>query len=79
MVEQAQGLFRVVLNEKFELGATDFSGILQRVKSAHADIFLSDAHLPDYITMQRQYLQNGLHHQMVSYGRVVLKPMPARR
>src|ERR1041385_4203539 len=63
-----KGYFDVVLNEKFELGATDFSGILQRVKSSHADIFLSDAHLPDYITMQRQYLQNGLHHQMISYG-----------
>ena len=62
------GYFDVVLNEKFELGATDFSSILQRVKSSHADVFLSDAHLPDYITMQRQYLQNGLHHQMISYG-----------
>jgi branched-chain amino acid transport system substrate-binding protein len=62
------GYFQVVLNEKFELNATDFSSILQRVKSSHADIFLSDAHLPDYITMHRQYLQNGLHHQMVSYG-----------
>ncbi len=62
------GYFDVVLNEKFELGATDFSGILQQVKSSHADVFLSDAHLPDYITMHRQYLQNGLHHQMMSYG-----------
>jgi len=62
------GYFQVVMNEKFELGATDFSSILQKVKTSHADIFLSDAHLPDYITMQRQYLQNGLHHQMISYG-----------
>src|SRR5260221_828873 len=62
------GYFQVVLNEKFELNATDFSGVLQKVKNSHADIFLSDAHLPDYITMHRQYLQNGLHHQMVSYG-----------
>ena len=62
------GYFSIVLNEKFELGATDFSGILQKVKSSRADIFLSDAHLPDYITMHRQYLQNGLRHQMVSYG-----------
>ena len=62
------GYFSVVLNEKFELGATDFSGILQKVKNSKADVFLSDAHLPDYITMHRQYLQNGLHHQMVSYG-----------
>jgi branched-chain amino acid transport system substrate-binding protein len=62
------GYFTVVLNEKFELGGTDFSGLLQKVKTAHADIFLSDAHLQDYITMQRQYLQAGLHHQVVSYG-----------
>ncbi|HET9183020.1 MAG TPA: amino acid ABC transporter substrate-binding protein [Candidatus Angelobacter sp.] len=62
------GYFKVVLNEKFELGGTDFSGLLQKVKTARADIFLSDAHLQDYITMQRQYLQAGLHHQVVSYG-----------
>ncbi|HEX5434566.1 MAG TPA: amino acid ABC transporter substrate-binding protein [Candidatus Angelobacter sp.] len=62
------GYFNVVLNEKFELGGTDFSGLLQKVKTAKADIFLSDAHLQDYITMQRQYLQAGLHHQVVSYG-----------
>jgi branched-chain amino acid transport system substrate-binding protein len=63
-----KGYFDVVMNEKFELGATDFSSVLQKVKNSHADVFLSDAHLPDYITMQRQYLQNGLHHQMISYG-----------
>jgi branched-chain amino acid transport system substrate-binding protein len=62
------GYFNIVLNEKFELGGTDFSGLLLKVKSAKADIFLSDAHLQDYITMQRQYLQAGLHHQVVSYG-----------
>ncbi len=62
------GYFQIVMTEKFELNATDFSGILQKVKSSKADIFLSDAHLPDYITMHRQYLQNGLHHEMISYG-----------
>jgi branched-chain amino acid transport system substrate-binding protein len=62
------GYFTVVLNEKFDLGGTDFSGLLQKVKTSKADIFLSDAHLQDYITMQRQYLQAGLHHQVVSYG-----------
>lgn len=66
--DKHKGYFQVVMNEKFELNATDFSGILQKVKGVGADIFLSDAHLPDYITMHRQYLQNGLHHQMVSYG-----------
>ncbi len=62
------GYFTVVFNEKFDLGGTDFTGLLQKVKNAHADIFLSDAHLQDYITMQRQYLQGGMYHQMVSYG-----------
>ena len=62
------GYFTVVFDEKFELGGTDFSGLLQKVKAAHADIFLSDAHLQDYITMQRQYLQSGMYHQVISYG-----------
>jgi len=62
------GYFNVVFSEKFELGATDFSGLLQKVKNAHADIFLADAHLQDYITMHRQYMQSGMYHQMVSYG-----------
>jgi branched-chain amino acid transport system substrate-binding protein len=67
-ISKHPGYFTVVLNEKFELGGTDFSGLLQKVKTSKADIFLSDAHLQDYITMQRQYLQAGLHHQVISYG-----------
>ncbi len=67
-IKEHPGYFSVVFNESFQLGGTDFSGILQRVKAANADIFLSDAHLQDYITMQRQYTQMGLYHRMVSYG-----------
>src|SRR5215470_14665133 len=67
-INKHPGYFTVVFNEKFELGGTDFSGLLQKVKASRADIFLSDAHLQDYITMQRQYLQSGMHHQMISYG-----------
>ncbi len=67
-LKQHPGYFNVVFSEKFELGGTDFSGLLQKVKQSHADIFLADAHLQDYITMERQYVQSGLHHQMVSYG-----------
>ncbi len=67
-IKQHPGYFSVVFSEKFELGGTDFSPQLQKVKSARADIFLSDAHLQDYITMHRQYLQSGMHHQMISYG-----------
>ena len=67
-IKEHPGYFTVVLNEKFELNSTDFSGLLQKVQASNADIFLSDAHLPDYITMHRQYTQLGLHHQMISYG-----------
>jgi branched-chain amino acid transport system substrate-binding protein len=62
------GYFSVVFSEKFDLGSPDFSGLLQKVKAAHADIFLADAHLQAYITMHRQYIQTGMHHQMISYG-----------
>jgi branched-chain amino acid transport system substrate-binding protein len=67
-IKEHPGYFNVVFNESFQLGGTDFSGILQRVKAASADIFLSDAHLQDYITMHRQYTQMGLSHRIVSYG-----------
>jgi branched-chain amino acid transport system substrate-binding protein len=62
------GYFTVAFSEKFDLGATDFSGLLQKVKNVHADIFLADTHLQDYITMHRQYIQSGMYHQMISYG-----------
>lgn len=67
-IDHHPGYFTVVFSEKFDLGGTDFSALLQKVKQAKADIFLADAHLQDYITMHRQYLQSGMHHQMVSYG-----------
>lgn len=61
-------LFKVVLNQSFQLNGSDFSPLLQQVKASNAAAFLSDAHLPDFITMHRQYLQAGLYHQFVSYG-----------
>jgi branched-chain amino acid transport system substrate-binding protein len=67
-IKDHPGYFEIVFNEKFELGSPDFSGLLQKVRAANADILLSDAHLSDYIVMHRQYLQSGMHHQMVSYG-----------
>jgi branched-chain amino acid transport system substrate-binding protein len=62
------GYLHVVFSEKFELHGTDYSGLLLKVKNSKADIFLADAHLPDYITMERQYIQSGMYHQMISYG-----------
>jgi branched-chain amino acid transport system substrate-binding protein len=67
-IQAHPGHLAVVFSEKFDLGAADFSGLLQKVKNAHADVFLADAHLQDYITMHRQYVQAGMSHQMISYG-----------
>jgi len=67
-IQEHPGYFNVVFSEKFDLGSTDFSGLLQKVKNARADILLADAHLQDYITMHRQYIQTGIYHQMISYG-----------
>jgi branched-chain amino acid transport system substrate-binding protein len=60
--------FKVVLDQSFDLNASDFTPLLLQLKSTGADAFLSDAHLPDFITMHRQYTQMGLSHQFVSYG-----------
>src|SRR6266851_4578455 len=46
----------------------DFSALLGKVKAANVDLFLSDSHLPDYITMQRQYVTSGMCHKILSYG-----------
>jgi branched-chain amino acid transport system substrate-binding protein len=58
----------VIVDESFELNGKDFGALLNKVKAAEADIMLADAHLPDYITMQRQYVTLGLCHKVLSYG-----------
>ena len=66
--DQHKGQYEVVVDESFELSAKDFSALLNKVKAAGADVFLADAHLPDYITMHRQYVTAGLCHKVISYG-----------
>ncbi len=60
--------YKVVVDESFELSGKDYSALLSQVKAAKADLFLADAHLPDYITMQRQYVTAGLCNKVISYG-----------
>jgi len=62
------GNYKVAVDESFELNGKDFSALLGQVKAARADLFLADAHLPDYITMQRQYVTAGLCNKVISYG-----------
>jgi branched-chain amino acid transport system substrate-binding protein len=66
--KQKPGNFQIVMSEAFDLHGKDFTPLLQKVKAAGANAFMSDAHLDDYITMQRQYAQAGLHHAYVTYG-----------
>ena len=62
------GAYTIAVDESFELNGKDFSPLLGEVKAAGVHLFLVDAHLPDYITMHRQYISAGLCHPVVSYG-----------
>ncbi|HET9598334.1 MAG TPA: amino acid ABC transporter substrate-binding protein [Anaeromyxobacteraceae bacterium] len=62
------GAYQIAVDESFELNARDYGALLGKVKAAGVDLFLVDAHLPDYITMHRQYVSAGLCHKVVSYG-----------
>jgi branched-chain amino acid transport system substrate-binding protein len=66
--DESGGDFKVVVDESFELDSKDFSAVLGKVESSDADLFMADAHLPDYITMQRQYVSAGLCHDVITYG-----------
>jgi branched-chain amino acid transport system substrate-binding protein len=66
--DKSGGVYQIVVDESFELNGKDFSALLGKVKAAKADLFLADAHLPDYITMHRQYVGAGLCHPVASYG-----------
>ena len=67
-VKKSGGAYQILVDESFEMNGKDFSALLGKVKAAGVDLFLVDAHLPDYITMHRQYVQAGLCHKVVSYG-----------
>jgi len=67
-VLKSGGAYEIAVDESFELNAKDYGALLGKVKAASVDLFLVDAHLPDYITMHRQYVQAGLCHKVVSYG-----------
>ncbi len=60
--------FSIGLEESFELYTPDFKPLMSRVQAAKADLFMADAHLEDFIAMQRTYTQMGLSHQMLTYG-----------
>jgi len=60
--------FELVFDDSFELNAKDFKPLLARIQAARADVLLVDAHLQEYIAMQKQYLAMGMCHKVISYG-----------
>jgi branched-chain amino acid transport system substrate-binding protein len=66
--QKSGGAYQVTVDESFELNGKDFGALLGKVKAAGVDLFLVDAHLPDYITMHRQYVASGMCNKVVSYG-----------
>jgi branched-chain amino acid transport system substrate-binding protein len=66
--KKSGGGYQIAVDESFELNGKDFGALLGKVKAANVDVFLVDAHLPDYVTMQRQYVAAGLCNKVLSYG-----------
>ena len=66
--QKSGGAYQILVDDSFELNGKDFGALLGKVKAANVDLFLVDAHLPDYITMHRQYVAAGLCHKVVTYG-----------
>jgi branched-chain amino acid transport system substrate-binding protein len=67
-IKENPGRIKIVLDEQFEENTADFTGLLGRVKASRADALLVDAHLPDYVNMQRTYKTLGLKHLVLTYG-----------
>ncbi len=66
--QKSGGGYQIAVDDSFELNGKDFGALLGKVKAAGVDLFLVDAHLPDYITMHRQYVSSGMCNKVVSYG-----------
>jgi branched-chain amino acid transport system substrate-binding protein len=66
--QKASGGYEIAVDESFELNGKDFGALLGKVKAANVHVYLVDAHLPDYITMHRQYVSAGMCNLVESYG-----------
>ena len=60
--------YKVVLDESFRAGTSDFSAPLKRLKSAGADVFVANGSLGEFLALHRQYLAMRLCHKVIGYG-----------
>jgi len=67
-VNASGGKYRIAVDESFALDGKDFSAVLNKAKAARVDLFMVDAHLPDFLTMHRQYISSGMCNKLVTYG-----------
>jgi branched-chain amino acid transport system substrate-binding protein len=67
-VNASGGKYTISVDESFALDGKDFSAVLNKVKAAGVDLFMVDAHLPDFLTMQRQYISSGMCNKLITYG-----------
>lgn len=68
VIEGRTDRFDLVLDESFEHLSSDHTSLIVKVRSVEADVFLSDAHEPDFLLQHRAYIEQGLGHVAVSYG-----------
>ena len=62
------GNYQIAVDESFALDGKDFSAVLNKVRANDVDLFMVDAHLPDFITMHRDYVSQGMCNKVVTYG-----------
>ncbi len=68
VIERHPDRFTIVLDESFEHLSSDHTSLIVKVRSVESDVFLSDAHEPDFLLQHRAYVEQGLNHVAVSYG-----------
>lgn len=68
MVRKHPDRFTLALDESFEHLSSDHTSLIVKVRSVEAEVFLSDAHEPDFLLQHRAYVEQGLFHLAVSYG-----------
>lgn len=66
--DKTPGAYEIVVDESFPLDGKDFSAVLNKVKAADVDLLMVDAHLPDFLTMHRQYISSGMCNEIITYG-----------
>ncbi len=67
-MKEHPGYFKLVLDEPFQKNTKNYAPLLIKVKSANADVYLSDCHFPQFSAQHKQYSEMGLYHKFVSYG-----------